>query len=570
MSEFVAISSLFVKPDEMAHVGARFGSEADLSRFAEDVAANAARIRASGRRLATLIAEENYWFAVGFLAALHAGAELLLPPNGLPATLGGLDLGDSILLRGPGDPVDRAHDLAAAAPASLVLGPLDPETCRLAFFTSGSTGVPKRVDKRLVHLEREVAALAGRFGSLTTATRTVSTVACHHIYGLLFTVLWPLATRRPMPDRPMLHWSSALPAIDGQSILVASPAHLSRLDGVEALPIERRPRAIFSSGGPLAFAAAKECEGLLGSLPFEVFGSTETGGVAYRQQSDTDTLWTPFHGIDVAVAPEGVLRVKSPYFDEPYLDMGDAAEIDSSGKFRVGPRLDRIVKIEGKRVALGEIEAVLRSDDRVAGAAALPGNGGRSAIDAVVALSPKGRAAFDSEGPHKMSQALRRLLAERFDGVLLPRRWRFVESLPVNAQGKTTLADLAALFSAETGSTRDRPRDPEVLRLAREGNRATVDLLVPQRLVFFDGHFRGRPILPGVVQLTWALDLAHAAFGASKGWGAHLKVKFKKIIEPGEALSLVLMRRPNGLAVDFEYRGENGVKSQGTLGSGDA
>ncbi len=48
----------------------------------------------------------------------------------------------------------------------------------------------------------------------------------------------------------------------------------------------KRLRAIFSSGGPLPFEVAQESKRLLGPVPIEVYGSSETGGIAWRS-SDT-------------------------------------------------------------------------------------------------------------------------------------------------------------------------------------------------------------------------------------------------------------------------------------------
>ncbi|MCV6071529.1 AMP-binding protein, partial [Escherichia coli] len=72
-------------------------------------------------------------------------------------------------------------------------------------------------------------------------------------------------------------------------MLVSSPALLKRLNE-EHNPVAIR--CVFSSGGPLPNQAAQHSHLLFGSLPIEVFGSTETGGIAYRQQHVASTPWT--------------------------------------------------------------------------------------------------------------------------------------------------------------------------------------------------------------------------------------------------------------------------------------
>ena len=53
---------------------------------------------------------------------------------------------------------------------------------------------------------------------------------------------------------------------------------------------------------------------------------------------------------------------------------------------------------------------------------------------------------------------------------------------------------------------------PEVRDTMREGRTVTLRLFVPRALEHFDGHFPGLPILPGVLQIDWAVRLARKHF----------------------------------------------------------
>ena len=57
---------------------------------------------------------------------------------------------------------------------------------------------------------------------------------------------------------------------------------------------------------------------------------------------------------------------------------------------------------------------------------------------------------------------------------------------------------------------------------------------------FFGGHFPGMPILPGVVQVQLARELAEEAFGCGPVLKAVRKMKFAHMIRPGDRVELVI------------------------------
>ncbi len=79
----------------------------------------------------------------------------------------------------------------------------------------------------------------------------------------------------------------------------------------------------------------------------------------------------------------------------------------------------------------------------------------------------------------------------------------------------------------------------------------------------FLGHFPGQPILPGVVQVDWALRLGAEAFGPLGAFRALEHLKFQDIIQPGEPLTLALAWDAQARQLAFEYRGAAGPKSKG-------
>jgi 3-hydroxymyristoyl/3-hydroxydecanoyl-(acyl carrier protein) dehydratase len=80
----------------------------------------------------------------------------------------------------------------------------------------------------------------------------------------------------------------------------------------------------------------------------------------------------------------------------------------------------------------------------------------------------------------------------------------------------------------------------------------------------FDGHFPGRPILPGVVLLSEALAAIEASSGRGPEAWTVSNAKFLEPVTPGAALTLSHERLASG-AIRFEIRGAAGIVAHGTL-----
>jgi acyl-coenzyme A synthetase/AMP-(fatty) acid ligase len=319
-------------------------------------------------------------------------------------------------------------------------------------MTSGSTGTPVVFPKQLGQLEREVAGLESVFGERLGKVRLLGTVSHQHIYGLLFRVLWPLSAGRLFESAQLFFAEEIVAHAERASgvVLVSSPAHLKRLP--ESLPAARRLfRAVFSSGGPLDFAAAEACRERFGCFPLEIFGSSETGGIAYRERARDAVPWTSLPGVEVAVDGQGLLRVRSPHLvDDEWLTTSDRAKVLDGGSFELLGRSDRIVKMGEKRVSLSAVEACLTASEWVQEARVVVLGGEREELGAVVVPSAAGRELLARDGKLGLNRQLKAVVAPRVEAVGLPRRFRYVERLPENSQGKVLEAELQALFAGRS------------------------------------------------------------------------------------------------------------------------
>lgn len=589
------LSRLLVEPAAAARAVA-FGREGarDAAALRADVASLAARLApAAGGRVA-LHAADAYAFAVGLLAAGQAGAVAVLVPSRQPGALRRVaaDVAGFVL---DGEPAAEIEGRPCWPPlggprAGRALRPLDRDAPWAELFTSGTTGAEKPVAKEVRHLEDEVAVLESQLGAaLGPDARVLSTASPQHLYGLLFRVLWPLAAGRPFLRSALLHPEELAPYMDGADgtdgdgtdapafALASTPVALRRLADDRALAARAgRCRAVFSSGGPLDAAVARRLADALGAPPVEVYGSTETGGIAVRRQARGDEPWQPLPGVSADVDPDdGRLWVSSPFVSggEPVgagrarLATGDRAEPAPGGGFRLRGRVDRVVKIAEKRLSLPDLESRLREHPAVAEAAAvLVDAGGEPRVAALVVPTPEGRALHASGGRRALARALGDHLARDFDRVLLPRTWRVVDALPRDAQGKTSVAALRALLDEGAGDETDRPCEPVRVADHREPGLAVVEWRIPAGLPFLEGHFPGRPVVAGVVQVHWVMGVLGELLGAAPRLERLEALKFHHVLVPGAHVRLRLETEDDGAR--FRFSLVDAARPERTFSSG--
>ena len=231
--------------------------------------------------------------------------------------------------------------------------------------------------------------------------------------------------------------------------LVTTPSFLDRFTAYAAqYEVPRNCIEITTSGSLLAEDVARRTEAVFGIAPREVFGSTETGGVAWRRQGAAKGAekfdWKVFEPVKVSL-DGGRLAVRSPFSFRRRYVMGDGAELSPDGRsFRLLGRMDRIAKISERRVDLEEMERAMRGAGGVRDAALVRLSGARGDFLGAVVV-PESMPA-DGDAKRAMALDLRRRLLPVFPPGTVPRRYRFAESLPRNPQGKVRAAELAALF----------------------------------------------------------------------------------------------------------------------------
>lgn len=552
----------------------------DFGIFRRDVGRLCARLQGAPEGGWLLFGDDAYAFAVGLFALWHTGRHALLAPNHQPQTLESLAEGAAGVLTDaapwcrPGRAISLLESGAETPPPALRFAPLERDALAVSLYTSGTTGAAKPVAKQLRHLDDEVAELASCWDAQLGSAAVLSTASHEHLYGLLFAVLWPLASGRPFHREHFLHLGEILPQMRAtpHCVLASVPTTLRRLARHgRASELRDRCPVVFSSGGPLALDTAHEVEERVGHAPIEVLGSTETGGIAWRQQrvGRPPADWRPLPSVCVLRDEEsGVLRVRSPFVsvagEAGGFSTGDRVALREGGRFSLQGRADQVVKVGEKRLDLDEMTERLRSHAAVDDLALVTlERDGESRVAAVVVPSAVGAALIEKEGASLCRRALRAQLADSFDPVLHPRFWRFVSELPASTQGKVSRRALRSLFApSETEvPVADCPEVLEEIRGARFVERVCR---VPLDLACFPGHFPGQPVVPGVMQLDWAMELAALLLGTAPRAVAIETMKLLSPLTPGQTFRIRSCLRTSS-SVEFELWNEDRVYASGRI-----
>ncbi len=554
-------------------IGWRDDAAVTLRHFRADILRWTSLLRSTPGQRFALFHQDTLHFASALFGAWLAGKTVYLPSDTLPATCRQLQVDVDGFL-GQFDsawPALQADQHQPVANDGHPWPALAGDFPGLVVYTSGSTGQAQAIPKKLAQMANEVATLDALFGAGIGMADIVATVSHQHIYGLLFKVLWPISSGRAV------HAQSAFFPEDLQRmvpqrpwVLLSSPAHLKRLPEQATRPDTRHLRAIFSSGGPLLAPSAQQVAQLCGHRPLEIYGSSETGGIAWRQPEADPAQrrehWQAMPGIALRVDEDGQLEVRSPHLpDQQWFAMADRAQLEADG-FVLRGRTDRIVKLEEKRISLTRIEELLAASPLVADARVLVHEGKRTRqyIAAFVVPSQPGRDLLRGQGKLALNAALRSALAGAIEGIALPRLWRYLEAMPVNPQGKVTQSALLALLESPASTeVRPAPTMPVVRPLQVSGQHVQLALQVPPDLLYFNGHFPGAPILPGVVQTDWALALGRRYFALPPRFLGVSALKFQRVVTPGMTVTLDLQYDADKATLAFRLHSEGGQHASG-------
>lgn len=503
-----------------------------FKQFWDDVRTQKVAIEALAQPQWALWEHDSYDFLVLFFAGLLAQKQIILPPNRVQELVEELEQQQIFFL----ERQKHAHAITDQM-EDLVLDDAFLNHAQVYFYTSGSTGQAKKIPRTLKQLLNEVQGLDQRF-QLLEHTIVIATVSHQHIYGLLFQLLWPLAhghafypLQLAFPEDVIEH-QGKLSTMGFHNDVISSPALLKRWSADVVLV---DCTSVYCSGGQLASGIRPN----LNATIIEIFGSSETGGIAHREADDT--LWTPFANVQIKVEAQQQLAIRSNHAcDTDWIYTGDCAEAidpdDMQSQFQLKGRMDRIVKLEEKRLSLDAIEHKIQTLQQIEQCVVLLTQvEQRQILACVVVLSEAGKREYQQQPKSKFVAGLKQLLKAKLEGIAIPRSWRFLSELPLNTQSKLNKPYLASLFQSM--------HLPVVLAQYQTADSAEFKLEFPIELAPFKGHFPDFPIYPGVGQIGFIQSFAKMIWADLQWCDGLEQIKFQDLIRPDAVLQLKLNRK---------------------------
>lgn len=106
----------------------------------------------------------------------------------------------------------------------------------------------------------------------------------------------------------------------------------------------------------------------------------------------------------------------------------------------------------------------------------------------------------------------------------------------------------------------------DLLDLSVNDTDLSATLSIPENLVYFDGHFDELAVLPGVVQVHWAIEMARKYLPVTGDFTSIDVLKFMRVIRPEDIVTLNITNHPQKNTIDFSYSTGETIHSKGKVG----
>ncbi len=394
-----------------------------------------------------LAVEDKSVIAAALLAALASGSVLVLPHSFSKPGLAQMQEVTGVVAAVVDVTRDLPHTIrriscdTLARSASLPVMEIKADTELIRIFTGGSTGTPKIWSKTAGNIFGEALYMASRY-QICNKDSILATVSPYHIYGFLFSVVIPLVASAVVSAEIPTFPAEIVETAQQQeaTILVSVPPHYRVL---KERNLGATLRLAFSSAGmlekdhSLGFAS----HNTIGVV--EVYGSTETGGLATRNRSIGQKFFKPLEPVCCKIRQER-LYVQSPFLSpdltvnsDGFFLSGDRVREEENSEFSLHGRADAIIKVAGIRVDLDEVRDFLQTQPGVEECVvlSLPDTTGRG-----------NRIAALLRGNSISINQIKASMVKTLDSAALPKCIKVVADIPVTTNGKYDRDAICAYF----------------------------------------------------------------------------------------------------------------------------
>jgi len=412
----------------------------------------------------------------------------------------------------------------------------------ITFKTGGtiSGGVP--VEKSYENMTTEAIDIIDEL-KIDSSLEFVTTTTHEHLFGFTFHLMLPSLLGSKINER-RINYPEDINIPD--AVLVTTPSFLEVMRKYNVQPAIN-PKIIITAGSKLenkTFDYAKS----IAQRVIEIYGSTETGIIAYRE--NPQDMLKPFRGIKILETTDDYTKISTEYSLKSPVIISDRIKL-SKGMIEFEGRSGRVLKIQEKRILAQDIENFIKNSGFIEDVFCFEYDGKLAAIGVP---NKKGREFLIQNDKLELVKNLKKNL--RSSSEIVPQIWKFTDLIPQKTNGKIDKEKIIDLFKLNLSL-------PLVLSRELSKNSAAFKLCFLNNSNFFKGHFTGYPVLAGVVQLFYVNFFAKSVFGIDCSAGQIRKLKFSNIIRPAQILDLILIKTQKG--IEFKYTGDDKTYSSGIL-----
>lgn len=303
------------------------------------------------------------------------------------------------------------------------------------YFTSGSTGFPIGALKTKENIFSEIEVLSSLLKKYEIK-KVIVTVPFIHFYGSLMGIFYPLFNDIDIILKEHFLPNDLLDIIDENSLIVTTPLYIKSLNRINSSK-DLSKSLFISSTAPLLSNDAKEFHEKFSSNILQIFGSTETGGIAYK--FNDEILWTPLEKVITSLNENNELKVQSNFisnliFEKEFKQTNQAIQtfdyvefIDN--KFKLIGRSSQILKIAGKRYSTIQIENILEKIDGIEKAVVFVNSSNNNLKDEILDITIESKKDF-------LSKDIKKILQAELSNIKFSINLKIVDKIKTSAVGK--------------------------------------------------------------------------------------------------------------------------------------